>query len=119
MAKDSRTTSKTVLPEDFIIKVNPHLNSKGKWNGGIELAIMPNIDNPLDDDDYYQVEHICKMLCSTLNFMEIEPTFRDKINDYVVNVFDKEHKDDHKDKEIKKTYADNVINVTFGKSDKC
>jgi len=25
MAKDSRTTSKTVLPEDFIIKVNPHL----------------------------------------------------------------------------------------------
>ena len=42
-----------------------------------------------------------------------------KINDYEVNVFDKEHKDDHKDKEIKKTYADNVINVTFGKSDKC
>ena len=62
MAKDSRTTSKTVLPEDFIIKVNPHLNSKGKWNGGIELAIMPNLDNPLDDDDYYQVEHICKIV---------------------------------------------------------
>ena len=69
MAKDSQTTSKTVLPEDFIIKVNPHLNSKGKWNG--------------------------------------------------VNVFDKEHKDAHNNKEIKKTYADNVINVTFGKSDKC
>lgn len=119
MAKDSRTTSKTVLPEDFIIKVNPHLNSIGKWNGGIELSIMPNLDNPLDDDDYYQVEHICKMLCSTLNFMEVEPNFRDKINDYVVNVFDKEHKDAHNNKEIKKTYADNVINVTFGKSDKC
>jgi len=116
MAKES---SRTILPEDFIIKVNPHLNSKGKWNGGIELAIMPNLDNPLDDDNYYQVEHICKMLCSTLNFMEIEPKFRDKINDYVVNVFDKEHEEDHNDNPIKKSYTDNIINVTFGNSDKC
>jgi hypothetical protein len=116
MAKDS---SRTILPEDFIIKVNPHLNSKGKWNGGIELSIMPNLDNPLDDDDYYQVEHICKMLCSTLNFMEIEPKFRDKINDYVVNVFDKEQEEDHNDNPIKKSYTDNIINVTFGNSDKC
>ena len=117
MEKDTRNNNKSILPEDFIIKVNPHLNSKGKWNGGIELAIVPNLNNPLDDDDYYQVEHICKMLCSTLNFMEIEPSFRDKINDYVVNVFDKE--EEEVDKEIKKSYTDNVINVTFGNTDKC
>lgn len=117
MEKDTRNNNKSILPEDFIIKVNPHLNSKGKWNGGIELSIIPNLNNPLDDDDYYQVEHICKMLCSTLNFMEIEPSFRDKINDYVVNVFDKE--DEEVDKEIKKSYTDNVINVTFGNTDKC
>jgi hypothetical protein len=117
MEKDTRNNNKSILPEDFIIKVNPHLNSKGKWNGGIELAIVPNLNNPLDDDDYYQVEHICKMLCSTLNFMEIEPSFRDKINDYVVNVFDKE--EEEVDKEIKKSYTDNVINVTFGNADKC
>jgi len=117
MEKDTRNNNKSILPEDFIIKVNPHLNSKGKWNGGIELAIVPNLNNPLDDDDYYQVEHICKMLCSTLNFMEIEPSFRDKINDYVVNVLDKEEEED--DTEIKKSYTDNVINVTFGNTDKC
>ena len=117
MEKNIGNNNKTILPEDFIIKVNPHLNSIGKWNGGIELSIMPNLDNPLDDDDFYQVEHICKMLCSTLNFMEVEPTFRDKINDYVVNVFDKEHKDSFKNNEIKKTYSDNVINVSFVKSE--
>jgi hypothetical protein len=49
--------------------------------------------------------------------MEIEPSFRDKINDYVVNVFDKE--EEEVDKEIKKSYTDNVINVTFGNTDKC
>ena len=119
MAKDSEIINKSILPEDFIIKVNPHLNSKGKWNGGIELAILPNLDNPLDDEDYFQVEHICKMLCSTLNFMEVEPNLRDKINDYVVNVFDKEHKDDYKSKENKKTYTDNVITVSFDKTTKC
>ena len=119
MTKESNGINRTILPEDFIIRVNPHLNSKGKWNGGIELAILPNLDNPLDDEDYFQVEHICKMLCSTLNFMEIEPHLRDKINDYVVNVFDKEHKEDYKSKEPKKTYTDNVITVSFDKTTKC
>ena len=119
MAKDSEIISKSILPEDFIIKVNPHLNSKGKWNGGIELAIVPNLNNPLDDEDYYQIEHICKMLCSTLNFMEVEPSLRDKINDYVVNVFDKEQIEPYKEKEVTKEYKDNVITVSFDKVDKC
>lgn len=119
MIKKSNGISRTILPEDFIIKVNPHLNSKGKWNGGIELAILPNLDNPLDDDDYFQIEHICKMLCSTLNFMEIEPSLRDKINDYVVNVFDKAHEEPYKNQKPKKTYKDNVITVSFDKTTKC
>lgn len=113
--KDRETT---LLPEDFILKVNPHLNSEGKWNGGIEIAIVPNPDNPLDDDDYYQVEHICKMLCSTLNFLESAPDFREKINDYVVNVFDKQKKKEYKDDTKAKEYKDNIINVTFGNSSK-
>jgi len=119
MEKDSGTTNRTILPEDFIIRVNPHLNSNGKWNGGIELAIVPNPANPLDDDDYYQVEHICKMLCSTLNFMETEPSLRDKINDYVFNVFDKEGVDSYTEKQPITTYTDNVISVSFGRKDKC
>lgn len=109
--------TKGVMPEDFFIKVNPHLNSKGKWNGGIEVTILPNENNPLDDDDYYQVQHICKMLCSTLNLLETEPKLRDKINDYVVNVFDKEEQKLYTEDTPKKTYEDNIINVSFVKSD--
>jgi|TARA_R110000796_G_scaffold151722_1_gene268248 hypothetical protein len=110
--------SDTVLPEDFFIRINPHLNSEGKWNGGIELNIVPNPQNPLDDDDYYQVEHICKMLCATLNFLEVEPSFRDKINNYVVNTIDKEDKESYKDTSKKVEYKDNIINVAFDKVSK-
>jgi hypothetical protein len=117
MAKNTETDG-TLLPEDFFIRVNPHLDSNSKWNGGIELSIIPNINSPLDDDDYYQVEHICKMLCSTLNFMEIEPSFRDKINDYIINVLDKEELDLQVDSKPIKTYKDNVISLSFGNSDK-
>jgi|TARA_R110000744_G_scaffold187303_4_gene306756 hypothetical protein len=113
-----KVKSKKILPEDFMIRVNPHMNSKGKWNGGIELAIIPNENNPLDDDDYYQVEHICKMLCATLNYLEVEPKFRDDINDYVANVLDKELEEAYKDDTKKIEYTDNVIQVSFNKSPK-
>ena len=58
------------------------------------------------------------MLCSTLNFLESAPDFREKINDYVVNVFDKQEKKEYKDDTKAKEYKDNIINVTFGNSSK-
>jgi hypothetical protein len=51
--------------------------------------------------------------------MEIEPSLRDKINDYVVNVFDKQYEEPYKNKKPKKTYKDNVITVSFDKTTKC
>ena len=99
-----------LLPEDFLIRVNPHLTSQGKWNGGVEICMLPNLDNPLDDDDYFQIEHICKMLCGCLNFLETDYKFREKMNDYVVNTIDKDY---IKEEEEKKYNYDNIVSVDF------
>ena len=39
------------------------------------------------------------------------------LNTYVVNVFDKEEQKFYKEDTPKKTYEDNIINVSFVKSD--
>ena len=109
--KNNNDRNKTILPEDFLIRVNPHLTSKGKWNGGVEVAIHPNADNPLDDEDYFQVEHICRMLCATLHFLETDSSFREKIGDYVVKQMDNEITNS-KEKTPQKKW-DNVVSIDF------
>ena len=104
--------------EDFVVNVRPQIDKHFKWTGEVYISIMSSEDNPLDDDDYYQVEHICKMLCATLNYLEVEPKFRDDINDYVANVLDKELEEAYKDDTKKIEYTDNVIQVSFNKSPK-
>ena len=52
------------------------------------------------------------------NFLEVEPSFRDKINNYVVNTIDKEDKESYKDTSKKVEYKDNIINVAFDKVSK-
>ena len=56
---------------------------------------------------------------SSSGFADSCDGLRDKINDYVVNVFDKAHEEPYKNQKPKKTYKDNVITVSFDKSDKC
>ena len=109
-------TNKRILPEDFLIRVNPHLTSEGKWNGGVEVAIHPNADNPLDDEDYFQVEHICRMICATLHFLETDNTFREKIGNYVVKQMDSEAISN--EGTINEKKWDNVVSIDFKKPTK-
>ena len=44
-----------VEPEDFIVRIRPSTNSSGSWNGEIDVAIITQPDNPLDDEDYFQI----------------------------------------------------------------
>jgi hypothetical protein len=61
--------SKEIQNEDLLIRVRPFADNDGKWSGEVDISIMAMPDNPLDDDDYYQIMHFAKMMydvcCST------------------------------------------------------
>ena len=106
-----------VQEEDFIIRVRPSANKDGEWNGEIDLSIMAMPDNPLTDDDYWQIMHFCKMLCATVPVMEEVEEMRDLVHNYVVDVIDNDLdievqlEDDTKD--VQKTYDGNIVRLDF------
>ena len=58
--------------EDFIIRVRPFADDNGEWSGEIDISIMAFPNNPMDDEDYGNVMHFCKMMCATVPIMEHE-----------------------------------------------
>ena len=62
--------------EDFIIRVRPFADDDGDWSGEIDISIMAFPENPMDDEDYSNVMHLCKMMCSTVPIMEQEESIR-------------------------------------------
>ena len=100
-------------PEDFTIRVRPLLDKDKNWTGEIDVVIITQPYNSLNDDDYYQVMHICKMISSVIPLMEKDVKLRNTMNDYVVNKLDKDYTHDiTKDSKIEKI-EDNVIRINF------
>ena len=95
--------------EDFIVRVRPILDRKDEWTGEIDVVIITAPNNPLSDDDYYQLMHICKMISSVVPLVEKDENIRNKINDYVVNTLDKKAKANAELTQVN----DNVIRVNF------
>ena len=56
--------------EDFLIRVRPFADDEGKWNGEVDISIMAMPDNPMEDEDYYQVMHFAKLMCASVPVME-------------------------------------------------
>ena len=102
--------------EDFVIRVRPFSDDDGSWSGEVDVAIMYGDDNPLKDDDFYQVLHFTKMMCAAVPVMEEVEELRTLINDYVLKVLDKEMEIDVELEErcgVEKTYDGNVVHLNF------
>lgn len=82
--------SKEIHNEDFIIRVRPFSDDDGKWSGEVDISIMAMPDNPMDDEDYYQVMHFAKMMCAAVPVMEEVEDLRNIVHEYVTKVIDKE-----------------------------
>ena len=111
----------TIESDDFVIRVRPFKDASNKWNGEIDIATISQPSNDLDDDDYYQVMHFCKMVASTVPLMESEKSIRDLVHDYVVNVVDNEMELDVELEEeagVEKTYDGNVVHLSFNSGTK-
>jgi len=104
----------SIYDEDFLVRVRPFLDDEGIWNGEIDVSIITQPENSLQDDDYFQVMHFCKMLASTIPIMEVNEDIRELVHNYVTEVIDK-HEEDVLEKELRVvSEEDNVIKLDFG-----
>jgi len=110
----SKAEYDSIKPEDFIIRVRPFRDSEGMWNGEIDMAIVTQPENDLDDDDYFQMMHFCKMLASTIPVMEVNEDFRELVHNYVIERVDKEYEVELEDKPKVVGEDGNVIKIDFG-----
>jgi hypothetical protein len=107
--------AKEISEEDFLIRVRPFANDEGRWSGEVDISIMAMPDNPMDDDDYYQVMHFIKMMCAAVPVMEEVEELRNIVHEYVIKVLDNEMNIDVELEEegVEKTYDGNVVHLHF------
>jgi len=106
-----------IQPEDFVLRVRPYTDGKGSWNGEIDIAIITQPENNLNDEDYFQMMHFCKMMASTVPIMEVNEQLRELVHEYVINVVDNAadidvELEDNKLVVVKE--KDNVVHINFG-----
>ena len=102
--------------EDFIIRVRPFADDNGEWSGEIDISIMAFPNNPMDDEDYGNVMHFCKMMCATVPIMEQEENIRNIVHEYVMKVIDNEMEIDVELEEkvgVEKEYDGNIVRLNF------
>ena len=113
---DMEQLKKQIEDEDFVIRLRPYADDDGKWSGEIDISIMAFPENQMDDDDYGQVMHFCKMMCATVPLMESDEQLRDTVHSYVLEVVDNEPEDmiEQDDQDITITHEDgNVVRLNF------
>ena len=94
-----------------MIRVRPDLNKYSEWNGAVDVSIITDPDNKMDDEAYYQVLHLCKMMCAIVPLTEDDCDLRDDINDFIEKVVDKDYHDMVKRMKEKSKPKANVVNV--------
>jgi Na+-transporting NADH:ubiquinone oxidoreductase subunit NqrA len=105
-----------VNEEDFLIRVRPFADDEGRWSGEVDIAIMAMPNNPMDDEDYYQVMHFAKMMCAAVPVMEEVEELRNIVHEYVTKVLDNEMDisvELEEESGVEKTYDGNVVHLSF------
>ena len=68
-----------ISKEDFVIRIRPLLDDENSWTGQVDITIVTFPENPLDDEDYDQLIHFSKMVCSSVPIMEEVSEIRERI----------------------------------------
>jgi len=113
---DIKHLAQHINDEDFLIRVRPFANDEGEWSGEIDISVIAMPDNPMDDEDYHQVMHFCKMMCASVPIMEEVEDIRNVVHDYVMNMVDNDDEIDVQLEEeagVEKTYDGNVVHLSF------
>ena len=113
---DIERIKENINDEDFIIRVRPFADDDGKWTGEVDISVMAFPDNPVDEDDYEQLMHFCKMMCASVPLMQESKELRELAHEYVINFVDTEMEIDVELEEevgVERTYDGNIIHLNF------
>ena len=113
---DIERIKENINDEDFIIRIRPFADDDGKWTGEVDISVMAFPDNPVDEDDYDQIMHFCKMMCASVPIMQESKELRDLTHEYVINFVDTEMDIDVELEEevgVERTYDGNIIHLNF------
>ena len=97
-------------PNDFIIRISPFLDEKGKWTGELMVGSTTTDENSLDDDDYINLMRLLHMVCASVPAMESDENVRETLYKYAEDVLKEEQ-----EKVPKIVHKDNsnVIELSF------
>ncbi|OUU09825.1 MAG: hypothetical protein CBB98_09740 [Rhodobacteraceae bacterium TMED38] len=101
-----------ISKEDFIIRIRPMLDKYNSWTGQVDITIVTFPENPLDDDDYSQLTHFSKMVCSSVPIMEEVEQVREMFHNYAM-AQDEVIVDMEESNEVEKTYDGNIVHIRF------
>jgi hypothetical protein len=103
--------------EDFIIRVRPQRDRKGKFDGEASFSVISSSSSDLPYNLYKDIEYVVRCMLSTVPLMELDEDFRKFVFDYVDTRFEYEFEDGKPDSAVKDVDG-NVITIDFGTNTK-
>jgi len=94
--------------EDFYIQLVPDLDKNKNWLGTLQVNIVTSNVNPIDDDGYNQIFHLCQLISSVVPYMDDNPDIIAELEKYMKV----EQKNNKSTKKIVSKQG-NVINLNF------
>lgn len=99
-----------VKPNDFVIRISPHVDDDDSWTGDIDISTVTTDDNVLDYHDFQHLSLLTDMLISAIPLMETDMEVRKKLFKMAQLTFDT---DEEIPKSRVKERSENVIKVNF------
>tara|TARA_A100000172_G_C2990155_1_gene92548 strand:+ start:44 stop:367 length:324 start_codon:yes stop_codon:yes gene_type:complete len=72
-----------ITNEDFYIQLVPDLDKNKNWLGTLQVNIVTSNTNPVDDDGYNQIFHLCQLIASVVPYMDDNPNIIPELEKYM------------------------------------
>ena len=69
--------------EDFYIQLRPNMDKNKNWLGTMQFNIVTSNSNPIDDEGYNQLFHLCQLIASIVPYMDDNPDIIPELEKYM------------------------------------
>ena len=96
--------------EDFYIQLIPYMDKHDNWLGNMQVNIITSNKNPIDDDGYNQMFHMCQLISAIVPYMNDNPEIIPELEKYI--------QEEKKEKEVLKVVEKTGNLIKLGKYSK-